>query len=250
MIRIVIVDDEKPARDELRFLLESMTGVKVVAEAANANGALRLIAETRPDAVFLDVEMPGKSGLEVAADLRQQPNRPKVIFATAYDEYAVRAFEVSALDYVLKPFDPQRVKAAVEKLAEALNDQGLDRLTERLIREISQRFQTTKLPVERNGSTILIDSSELMYAYSCNSKVVLKTFDKEYITKLTLSDVEDKLGPRFLRVHRRFIVNLDKIGEVIPWFSGTYVLAVRDKDRSKVPVSRSQVRDLKRVLDI
>ncbi|MGE5587067.1 MAG: LytR/AlgR family response regulator transcription factor [Clostridia bacterium] len=259
MIKVVIVDDEKPARDELRFLLESTTGVEVVGEAANGDEALQVIAQTGPDAVFLDVEMPGKSGLEIAEDLKRQPgrqpNRPKVVFATAYDEYAVRAFEVSAADYVLKPFEPHRVRASVEKLAEALKDQGvdyqgLDRLTDRLVREILKRFQPAKLPAERNGSTVLIDSSELMYVCSCNGKVILKTFDKEYVTRLTLEDIERRLGPRFLRVHRRFIVNLDRIAEVIPWFSGTYVVAVKDKAGNKVPVSRSQVKELKRALDL
>jgi len=265
VIRVVIVDDEKPAREELRFLLESIDGVEVVGEAANGAEALEVIAETSPDAVFLDVEMPDKSGLEIAEVLRRagrqhaerHPNRPKVVFATAYDEYAVQAFEVSAADYVLKPFELQRVKASIEKVAEGLkgkdqaaDHQSVDHLTETLIRELLQRFQPAKLPAEQNGSTILIDSSELVYVCSRNGKVVLKTFDKEYVTKLTLEDVEHRLGPRFLRVHRRFIVNLDRIARIIPWFSGTYVVAVKDKDGNKVPVSRSQVKELKKALGL
>lgn len=265
MIRVVIVDDEKPARDELRFLLESIDGVEVVGEAANAVEALELVAKTSPDAVFLDVEMPDQSGLEIAKALRQSgrqhaaryPNRPKVVFATAYDEYAVEAFEVSAVDYVLKPFELERVRASIEKLAEGLRDenqapdsQGVDRLTEKLVREILHRFQPAKLPAEQNGSTILVDSSELVYVCSRNGKVVLKTFDKEYVTKLTLEDVERRLGPRFLRVHRRFIVNLDRVARIIPWFSGTYMVAVKDKDGNKVPVSRSQVKELKKAFGL
>jgi DNA-binding LytR/AlgR family response regulator len=250
MIKAVIVDDEKPAREELKFLLESMVPVEVVGEAGSADEALRLIAETRPDVVFLDIEMPGKSGLEIAADLSRQPGQPRVVFATAYDEYAVRAFEVSAVDYILKPFDPRRVREAVDKLARTVDRDGLNHLTEKLISEISQRMQTSKLPAEKNGSTILIDSSELMYAYSHDSKVLLKTFDREYVTKLTLSGVEHRLGPRFLRIHRRFIVNLDRIAEIIPWFSGTYVVTMKDKQGSKIPVSRSQVKKLKNALGI
>lgn len=228
-IRALIVDDEKPARDELRFLLESLGGIEVIGEAVNGDEALRLVAETRPDVVFLDVEMPGKNGLEVAAQLRRMPGAPRVVFATAYEEYAVRAFEVSAVDYLLKPFSRRRVADAVEKLGDSLDDEEeFEGKIDRLIREISRRFETTKIPAERNGSTILIDSSELMYAYSSGGKVVLKTFDREFVTRLTLAEVESRLGPRFLRVHRRFIVNLDKIGEVIPWFSGTYTVAVKD----------------------
>ncbi|HHV79941.1 MAG TPA: response regulator transcription factor [Firmicutes bacterium] len=251
MIGVLIADDEKPARDELRFLLESVPDVTVVAEAANGDEALRLIAEHKPDVVFLDVEMPGKNGLEVAAELKGQSGGPKVIFATAYEEYAVRAFEVAAVDYILKPFDGKRVAEAVEKLSQSLDScaRFAERI-DRLFEEISEKFRTKKIPAEKNGCTVLLDSSELIYVSSIHGKVMLKTFDKEYGCRLSLLEIESRLGSGFLRVHRSFIVNLDKISEIIPWFSGTYNIVVKDRERSRIPVSRSQVRQLKHVLGI
>ncbi|NPV70584.1 MAG: response regulator [Firmicutes bacterium] len=252
VLRALVADDEQPARDELKYLLSSLGTVEVVGEASNGTEAVALARRLVPDVLFLDVAMPGMSGLDVARELRCQGGAcPRIVFATAYDEYAVQAFEVCAVDYLLKPFDRARLAATVGNLKKALSSSDL--VQERLgvlLDEMLPHLSSVKIPVERNGSIALLDAGELVYAQCMGDRVRLKTFDKECCTKLTLSQLENRLNRRFLRVHRTFLVNLDKVAEVIPWFSGTYTLAMKDKEHSKVPVARTHVRHMKEALGL
>jgi two-component system LytT family response regulator/two-component system response regulator LytT len=250
-IRAVIADDEHPARDELRYLLGSLGGVEVVGEAVTAAEAVALCARLEPDVVFLDIAMPGGNGIEVARDLRRRSRCPRFVFVTAYEEYAVQAFEVSAVDYLLKPFSKERLSSTLDNLRRSLHgDESMHEKIDLLLAEMMTRFPNVKVPAERNGSIVLVDAADIVYAESVEGRVRLRTYDKEFFTRLSLSHLQARLGKRFLRVHRAFLVNLDKVSEVIPWFSGTYTLAVKDKGGSRVPVARAQVREMKDALGI
>ncbi len=250
-IRALIADDEEPARDELRYLISSLGGLEVVGEARTGPEAVSLCRKLSPDVLFLDIAMPGLNGMDVARELRRWSACPRIVFVTAYEEYAVQAFEVCAVDYLLKPFDKKRLATTMENLTRAVSsDDSVQVKIDRLLCQVVDGPAKVKVPAERNGSTILVDAGEIVYAHCTEGRVRLKTYDREYYTRLTLSNLEQRLGKRFFRVHRAFLVNLDKVSEIIPWFSGTCTLAVKDREGSRVPVARAQVREMKDALGI
>ncbi len=268
-IRALIVDDEPPARDELRFLLEQL-GVGVIGEAGNGFEALEEIERLDPDVVFLDVQMSGMTGFECAQRLLAQGRRdgegregerrargrlPLIVFATAYDEFAIKAFEINAVDYVLKPFEPERLAKTVARLEQALDGrqriaQRLESLLESLVPHAQAVFRIRKVPAERQGKLILVDSDQVFFAFARRGQVFLKTNDEEILTHLTLKEAEDRLGKEFLRIHKSYVVNLSKVREVIPWFHGTYNLVVDDRQRTEVPVGRAQIRVVKQIFGL
>ncbi len=244
-LKVLLVDDEYPARQELRFILSQFPDVEVVGEAASADEAMHLLERLDYAAVFLDIQMPGESGLVLSAALARLPRPPLVVFVTAYDEYAVQAFEVNAADYLLKPLEEVRVRKAI------------DRIKERLLREESVspppeaegEKRISRLPVELSGRTFLIDIANIAFAYSENETVSIRSGKENYLSRLTLNALEQRLNtPEFFRVHRCFIVNLKKVKEIIPYFNGAYSLAMETEGQSEVPVSRNRVRQLRSLL--
>jgi LytTr DNA-binding domain./Response regulator receiver domain. len=225
-LKALLVDDEKPARDELKYLLEERH-VHVVGEAATYNEAVKKICELRPDVVFLDIELGGKSGMDIANRIRQNANQPYIVFVTAYDEYAVKAFEVEATDYILKPFSEERL------------DTALSRIRERL-----QVHDVGKISVQQNKRFHLIDIDDIYYIYAEGRDVIIKTGGGEYRTSATLKEFEQRFGRQLLRTHKAYLVNVDRIKEIIPWFNGTYMLHLKDIP-DEIPVSRSYVKDMK-----
>lgn len=259
-IRALIVDDEPPARNELRFLLEQL-GVSVVGEADSGFEALEEIPRLNPDVVFLDVQMAGMSGFECAQrliDEGEEGRLPLIVFATAYDEFAIKAFEINAVDYVLKPFEAERLAKTVARLEQAMEaaggEQRIAQSLERLLGSLAAHPQAVhrirKIPAERLGKLILLDADEVVFAFTREGHVFLKTYDEEVLTHLTLREAQDRLGDEFLRVHKGYVVNLRKVKEVIPWFHGTYNLVVEDKQRTEVPVGRAQIREVKRIFGL
>lgn len=250
----LIVDDESLARDELRYLLEQTGQVRGVAEAASGPEALRAVAGHPPDAVFLDVQMPEMGGFEVARRLVAGGDGPLLVFSTAYDEYALQAFEVHARDYLLKPFDPARVAHAVAHLESLLEhrsrEQSLERLDMFLARVTGARAMQ-RLPLERNGRILLVCPDEVLYLSSGETGTVVRTTVDEFRTSLSLQELEDRLRPEpFIRVHRQYIVNLERVAEFIAWPGGTASLVLNDRTRTQVPVARTQVRRVKERLCI
>ncbi len=246
-MRTFIVDDEAPARRELRYLLEGIDGVEVVGEAANATAALKGIRETRPGLVFLDIQMPGISGLELAQFLGELPERPLLVFATAFGEYGVQAFEVDAIDDLRKPFTQERVARAVAKARKSLvSAPPAPAPAPREAGEVCR-----KVPLYR-GETILPTSPErIIFAHSEEGEVVVHAVDGKYRTRFTLNELEEKLASAgFVRTHRSFLVNTNHVSEVIPWFNGSYKLVMDDRERTEIPVSRYNVKDLKRHFDL
>ncbi len=257
----IIIDDEPLARQELHYLLERAGGVEVLAEGTNGIEAIELIRVHKPDLVFLDVQMPGLDGFAVLKKLldRKVP-MPEVVFATAFNQYAVRAFEVNAVDYLLKPFDRKRVMQTIEKAmarrlapVESASDAKLDALL-RLVEEQAQapKSHSGKLIVRAQSRLLLVDQSDICFASIDQGtiSVVTKDFQGQSNCR-TLEELADQVDPEtFWRAHRSFIVNIQHIREVVPWFKSSYQLRMDDPQKTEIPVSRNQTKRLRELFNL
>ncbi|MDP3486773.1 MAG: LytTR family transcriptional regulator DNA-binding domain-containing protein [Bacillota bacterium] len=229
-IRAMIIDDEAPARQELHFLLRKLGWVDVVGEADNAHDGFMMVLKLQPHVVFLDVQMPGKSGLELSKDLAQLKKTPYIVFTTAYDQYAIEAFNIDALDYLLKPYHEARVLKAAHKARGAIAERE----------DVPHRGGLERLPVRRGESTLLLPYEEIAVAFTDGRDVHVAARGEVFKTELTLQDLEARLYTRnFFRCHRSYLVNLDRIVEISPWFSGGYNLKLAGL-AEPVMVSRKQ----------
>ncbi|MBM7854884.1 two-component system LytT family response regulator [Desulfohalotomaculum tongense] len=256
-LRALIVDDEYPARQELRYLLSNFDNVEIVGEATNASEALELIKALEYHVLFLDIAMPGMNGLELGAAIQELPHRPRVIFITAYDEHALKAFEVNAVDYILKPVEEQRLRKAVDKVlklyqknAGGREDTGSDdEMAEKERVGGDKEVKIDRIPAEKQGKTVLVSMSDIFYAFTENDYVYIKTNKDKLLTRFTLKELESRLDPAmFFRTHRCCLVNLRKVKEILPFFNGTYNLVLEDEEKSEVPVSRAQAKKLRKIL--
>ena len=272
-ITTLIIDDEQLARQELRYLLDSAGGVDVLAEGSNGIEAVNLIEQHRPELVFLDVQMPGMDGFAVIKQLidhHQLARLPQFIFATAYDQYAVRAIDVNAADYLLKPFDANRIRQALDRVrvrltenalennagngASALSDERhLQTLLELLNRQPAPRPPApSKLVVQVQTRLLLVDQSDICFASIEDGviRVVTPTLDGQSKCR-TLEDLLELLDPAlFWRAHRGFVVNINHIREVVPWFKSSYLLRMDDRKQTEIPVSRTQTRRLRELFNL
>jgi DNA-binding LytR/AlgR family response regulator len=245
VIRTLIADDEPLARERLAQFLRAIADVDVVGLAGNGIEALAVAQETEPDLLVLDVNMPGMDGFEVLSALKR---RPHVIFATAFDEYALRAFEVEAIDYLLKPFSQARVAEAVSRVRARLEDgaapAGLEAVLRRLGR--SARPHVTQVPVS-SGRRILVLPTDSILWFGVEYRLVYAHVDgRAYMTNYTLKDLEERLDPDvFFRAHKSALVNLSHVREIVPAFGGRFKLVMRDAAGSEVALSRSQARQLR-----
>ena len=246
----LLVDDEQLAREELGFLLRSFPEIEVVGEAEDGPSALERIEELGPDMVFLDVQMPGLNGLEVVRKMLEREARlPQIVFATAFDQYAVEAFEVSATDYLLKPVERDRLEKAIRR-AQSLAGSP-ERESERMTRLLSaiqdQTASVTKVLVRNRGRMILVDSADVIFATVSDGGVrIVATEFEGHSNYKTLDELQSTLGDRlFWRPHRSFIVNIDRIKEVVPWFRSSFQLRMSDRNRTEIPVSRAQTKKLR-----
>jgi two-component system response regulator LytT len=253
----VIVDDEQLARDELAYLLKNAGDVQVVAMGKNGVDAVNLIKEHAPDLVFLDVQMPGLDGFGVIKKLldRKIP-LPNVIFATAFDQYAVKAFEVNAVDYLLKPFDKKRVAQAVEKVRSRRKDAQsvpADRL-DAIVRLLEQHKSPApaKLLVRAAGRMMLVDQKDVCFASIEDGVISVFTHTMEGQSNCrTLEELLESLDPNlFWRAHRGYVVNINRIREVVPWFKSSYQLRMDDRKQTEVPVSRAQTKRLRELFNL
>jgi two-component system response regulator LytT len=235
MLKALLVDDEVPARSELRFLLGEAGGVEVVGEAGSANEALQLIKAIPYDVVFLDVNMPGLSGMDLAETLTSLAHPPAIVFVTAHSEHAVQAFEVAAVDYLVKPVEIRRLRTAIDRLTPAA--------------ETPVRVE--RLPVERGGRKLLLQVADIFHIMAKDDYSYLFTDGERYLSTLSLADLEQKLEPQgFFRVHRRYLVNLSQVKEVAPMYGGTMELTLKDGAETRIPVSRRRAPALKRLLGL
>ena len=254
----VIVDDKQLARDELAFLLKGAGDVDVVAQGKNGVEAVSLIREHNPDLVFLDVQMPGLDGFGVIKKLldRKHP-LPKIIFATAFDQYAVKAFEVNAVDYLLKPFDKKRVAQSLQK-ARTKTDSAAgssDRL-ETLVKMLeAQKPQASKLLLKAAGRLFLVNQKDVCFASIEDGIITVVTAGVSGMEGQsncrTLEELLDSLEPNlFWRAHRSYLVNINRIKEVVPWFKSSYQLRMDDKKQTEIPVSRAQTKRLRELFGL
>ncbi len=264
----IIIDDEPLARQELQYLLESAGGVEVLALGTNGIEAVDLIRAHHPDVVFLDVQMPGLDGFAVIKKLLDRKVAlPQVVFATAFDQYAVRAFEVNAVDYLLKPFDRKRVMQTLEKAAarvsssaepSGLNQEAGAKL-DALLRLVEERAQAPaakaisgKVVVRAQSRLLLVDQQEICFASIEDGTISVTTPAVEGQSNCrTLEELMDQLDPvAFWRAHRSYVVNIQHIREVVPWFKSSYQLRMDDPKRTEIPVSRSQTKRLRELFNL
>jgi DNA-binding LytR/AlgR family response regulator len=261
----LIIDDEPLARQELLYLLQSADGVEVVAQGSNGIEAVELVRAHKPDVVFLDVQMPGLDGFAVLKKLiDKKMGLPHIVFATAFDQYAVRAFEVNAVDYLLKPFDRKRVLKTIEKVRARIagqagqpdsgtTDARLDELL-RLVEERTQpaKPQTGKVIVRAQGRLLLVDQREICFITIEGGAISVVTRGVEGQSNCrTLEELMEQLDPEaFWRAHRSFIVNIQHIREVVPWFKSSYQLRMDDAKKTEIPVSRAQTKRLRELFNL
>jgi two-component system LytT family response regulator/two-component system response regulator LytT len=267
-LKAVLVDDEQLARDELGFLLGQVGGVSVIGQAGNGVEALTTIDRLQPDLVFLDVQMPGLTGFEVARRLIDADAAPHIIFVTAYDQHAVEAFEVNAVDYLLKPVDPVRLDVAVKRarrlvaferspdrpsevgeVAPGVTAEQLEQIVERVA---ERRNRRERLAIKVGERFLLVQAEDVVFA-SLADDVITVAAGKHVGTSnyRTLDELQERLDPGiFFRVHRSHLVNINKIKEIVPWFNRNYILRMKDEKATEIPVSRTQTRRLREYLKL
>ena len=266
-ITALIIDDEQLAREELKYLLDTTGSVDVLAQGVNGIEAVELIREYQPDVVFLDVQMPGLDGFAVLKKLiEHHDSLPQIIFATAFDQYAVRAFDVNAIDYLLKPFDKDRVLQAIDRARTRLQEtaQGgdgplarageirVDALLRLIEQQQSQRPQSAKIVLQAQSRLLLVDQKDICFASIDDGVISVVTPTLEGQSKCrTLEELLELLDAKmFWRAHRSYVVNINHIKEVVPWFKSSYQLRMADKKQTEIPVSRAQTKRLRELFKL
>jgi two-component system response regulator LytT len=255
-LQAIIVDDEQLARDELQHLLKNVAGIDVIAQGKNGVEAIQLIKEHTPDLVFLDVQMPGLDGFGVVKKLLdKRVLLPQVIFATAYDQYAVKAFEVNAVDYLLKPIDKKRLAQAIDKVKSRRPATAPAERIEQLIKLVESqkpREGPAKVMVRSAGRLLLVDQKDICFASIEDGVINVATPHMEgHSNCRTLEELLDQLDPNlFWRAHRGHVVNINRIKEVVPWFKSSYQLRMDDRKHTELPVSRAQTRRLRELFNL
>lgn len=253
-ISTLVVDDEQLAREELSYLLADFPEIDILETASNGLEAVKLIEQHEPDLVFLDVQMPGLDGLSVIRRLREQDAYlPYFVLATAFDQYAIEAFRLEAMDYMLKPVDKDRLSECIARARRVIEDK--QRTEEEKHTEAGQAkpsLQRSKLLIRSNNRNLIVDVNEMIYATIEDGLITVVTPHLEgHSNYRTIEELQSNLDPNiFWRVHRSFLVNINKIREVIPWFKSSFQLKMDDKKQTEIPVSRIQTKRLRALLKL
>jgi len=258
-LRAVLVDDEQLARDELGYLLGQLGGIEVIGHAGNGVEALSTIDRLRPYVVFLDVQMPGLTGFEVARRLADGGTASHIIFVTAYDQHAIEAFEVNAVDYLLKPVEPGRLEVAVHRARRRIATDGLadgavrNAELEKIVQLVAERqSRRERLAIKVGERFLLVQAEDIIYASLADEGISVVTSQHAGTSNYrTLDELHERLDQTvFWRVHRSHLVNINKIKEIVPWFSRNYILRMKDEKSTEIPVSRTQTRRLREYLNL
>ncbi len=253
-LKAIVVDDEQLAREELCYMLEQMGGVEVIAQAGNGLEAVGIVERLSPDVLFLDVQMPGLNGFEVAHRLIQNGTPPNIVFVTAFDRHAIEAFEVNAVDYLLKPVEAARLEKAVEKARQRVvpaREAPLDDQIERIVQLMADRqSKRERVAVKVGDRFLLVQAEEIIYASLTDDSINIVTGHLAGTSNFrTLDELQSRLDPSiFWRVHRSHLVNINKVKEIVPWFSRNYILRMKDAKATEIPVSRAQTKRLREYL--
>ncbi len=258
-LRAVLVDDEQLARDELGFLLGQVGGVDVIGQAGDGVEALTTIDRLQPDLVFLDVQMPGLTGFQVARGLLDRQVPVQIVFVTAYDQHAIEAFEVNAVDYLLKPVDPARLALAVERAQRRIGSDRtaeptgvLNQQLEKILELVAERqHRRERLAIKVGERFMLVQAEDIVHASLADEAITVVTHQHVGTSNYrTLDELQERLDPNvFWRVHRSHLVNINKIKEIVPWFRN-YILRMKDEKSTEIPVSRTQTRRLREYLKL
>jgi two-component system LytT family response regulator/two-component system response regulator LytT len=262
-LRTVLVDDEQLARDELSYLLSQIDGIEVVGQAGDGVEALATIKRVQPDVVFLDIQMPGLTGFEVARRMIDDQLSSHIIFVTAFDQHAIEAFEVNAVDYLLKPVDPIRLETALQRAQkritserQAADSDGVQPMAadlERIVQLVTERqSRRERLAIKVGDRFLLVQAEEILFASLADEAITVVTSHYAGTSNYrTLDELQARLDPDvFWRVHRSHLVNINKIKEIVPWFSRNYILRMKDEKATEIPVSRTQTRRLREYLKL
>lgn len=244
-IRAIIIDDEYLSIEELSFLLSKINYIDIIGKADCGIDGLNLIKELDPDLVFVDVSMPDITGIQLSKELNRLNIDCMIIFTTAYDQYAIDAFDVNAIDYILKPYEEERVLKAASKAKSIIEGNNLSTK-----KTPPSNISFNKLPVLKDDKLILSDIDDILFIYTEDRNIYIKTNKETYTSNLSLQELEDRLGGKgFFRTHRSYLVNLNKIREVSPWFNGSYIAFVEGLS-DEIPISRNHVKLFKQILGI
>jgi two-component system LytT family response regulator/two-component system response regulator LytT len=249
----IVVDDEELACDELAYLLRDFPEIEVVASGANGLEAVDLIQKLEPDLVFLDVQMPGLDGVGVVRRLREMEiDLPHFVFVTAYDQYAVEAFRLQAMDYLLKPVDKARLAETIERALRVVQENKPAEAQPKAPGPEGRAAPRTKLLVRAQNRNFIVDANDVVYATIFNGQITLVATNLEGISSYrTIEDLQANLDPEtFWRVHRSYLVNINRIKEVAPWFKSSYQLRMDDRKHTEIPVSRVQTRRLRELFKL
>jgi two-component system response regulator LytT len=264
-LRVIVVDDEPLARDELCYQLDQLGDIDVVGHAGNGIEALSAVDRFGPDLVFLDVQMPGLGGFEVARRLLEREDSPALVFVTAFDQHAIEAFEVNAVDYLLKPVDPARLEMALDRARRRVSSDrqresaGADIASispdqlEKILQLVADRqSRRDRLAMKVGERFLLVQADEIIYASMADETITIVTGMHNGTSNYrTLDELQARLDPTvFWRVHRSHLVNINKIKEIVPWFSRNYILRMKDEKATEIPVSRMQTKRLRDYLKL
>lgn len=245
-VKVIIVEDEKISSDELKYIISKDNRFKVVGQAYDGINAFKLVSEEEPQVIILDINIPGKNGVELAEEIKGILPDAILIFLTAYDSYAIKAFELKIYDYILKPYDDGRIADSLNCIYSTIasrNEKNIINMLDKL-----ENKPIKKIPCENNGRITLIDVDKILFCYCEGEKNYIKTNKEVYYTSKTLQELVEKTN--FFRCHRSYIVNLEKVTEVYPWFNGTYKLIIDYDKNNEIPVSRSHVKAVKCALGL
>jgi two-component system, LytTR family, response regulator LytT len=242
-MKVAIIDDEPYSREEMKHLLGEYNWIEIVGEASSAEKAMELILTQDPQVLFLDIEMPGMSGVDLAEALQKMKQKPEIVFATAYPDYALKAFRVDAVDYLVKPFDEEQLSQTMERLKKVI-------YTSSDTAEKEAAKTLGKLSVQDEDKIIFIDPGDIRYIFREERETYICTAKKRYTCKLPIKELEAKLATHpFFRVHKSYLVQLPYVEELIPWGNGVYQLKVHGS-KEKIPVSRNYVKELRERLEL
>ncbi|MCX5752815.1 MAG: LytTR family DNA-binding domain-containing protein [Candidatus Krumholzibacteria bacterium] len=248
LLRVLVVDDEAPARKDLKRILGKMLGVEIAGEARDGPEAVKLIKKIEPDVVLLDIQMPGLDGFQVVSRIADMERIPSIVFVTAYDEYAIKAFEVHAVDYILKPVEEKRLAQAIERAQRIRRGAEAGPDLKALLGAVGA--YSKRLAVRQGESLVMVDVNDILYATVTDGSIKIVAREVEGSAGFrSLDELEKELADRhFARVHKSYLANIDRIYEITPWFSGSYQLRMEGKGGPVIPLSRSQAKELRKIL--
>jgi two-component system, LytTR family, response regulator len=243
-MKAIIVEDEFPAREELKYFIKNFSSIEIISEFDNGIDVLKFIQENSLDVIFMDINIPYLDGILLAKTINKFKIKPKIVFISAYKEHAVEAFELEAFDYILKPYSKERIVSMLNKLEKSPNINNE-------VNHIDENQRTfDKISLWKNDKMIVIDIEDIYYCKAKERETLVYTKENEYSVNSSISEFEKSLPTdKFFKCHRSFIVNLSKIKEIIPWFNSTYNLKLENIDID-VPVSRSKIKEFKKLMNI